>query len=1043
MDSDNKRSGGRKVPKRAASSRRVSVEEDLNKVRSALVQKSKTPPSFKGKTTAETLEASLRDEKSTKSSKSSQSRSPKEAMSPNLDNRSLADSVREISEAVSELEEEKRISHTRLRNKLASVTPTVASPPDPHKTLSGILGKPQEEIHVPFLSVSSRNPQQGAERSRQRHGAESSRGHSREERSFGRNSNLKARRPSLGRLGSGLGNPGGINRNSSGRGLSKSFETGFSSVNKNSRNTRVLTSFRSEQSDGRGIQSVASNPRLTVNNARPKVARHATQLDMLRKLKRMAPFTREAEHEFLVNMYKLRGTFISHGQHEEQNDTGNKSASRKDSSQRRASFTANVFDRVSTGKKFSMAEDQVNHLVEKAARSGTIIEKYSDPHTKVILPRQVGNWEGGVAILVVVQVLILPYIIAFDPPTGVWYDAMELCVDIVFVIDMLIQLNLAYKTDHFKDTESTISDEEDYLIFDEVIKLETRRKYILRHYIWGWFTIDFLAIVPLFLTVGGYGGTGQSLGLAKTLRFPRLFRLLKVARVFRNLRSNSKLRRFLLYSKYTSVFRLFGWILLIIVMNHFVTCIWFAFTHQSMHEHTNAEIATEYVHAFYQSVLLMNGEHIELNTDGEKLLFFILVVMLSIFVAIMFAEVSMIFQSVNANSQKYRRKMTELYEAMETMNLPVALQERVLQFYDFIWSKHHTLNGKSAMYDFMGELSPNLAKEIQMCTYKEMLVGVSFFREFTADVIHRLVMSLESKMFMPKDYVISVGECGTDMFFIEYGKCEIFLNHVHIRTLSKNDYFGEIALITDVRRTASVQSSTYLQVVCLSRENFEYCAEEMTLESRKRVLAHILKAYQGKDILQRCSEPDFVYEDTEKSTRDDSSENLDTFDIGDDVDHHFEEYEYQENNETEKYDSAVSLQMMQRMEIVENSIETMSAKMDKLMSMNIKMLATTDMWKSRINHDMSNDKIDLLEHFKKHEDLITGKSTTTTSSNDTSASLQRLSGLDHLQVASAISNDKLDPTSHEANPLTMSGRNHRVTITAFPAATSKPTEKKP
>jgi hypothetical protein len=41
-----------------------------------------------------------------------------------------------------------------------------------------------------------------------------------------------------------------------------------------------------------------------------------------------------------------------------------------------------------------------------------------------------------------------------------------------------------------------------------------------------------------------------------------------------------------------------------------------------------------------------------------------------------------------------------------------------------------------------------------------------------------------------------------------YGKCEVFLDHVHIRTLQKRDYFGEIALITDVRRTASVQAST-------------------------------------------------------------------------------------------------------------------------------------------------------------------------------------------------------------------------------------------
>jgi hypothetical protein len=43
----------------------------------------------------------------------------------------------------------------------------------------------------------------------------------------------------------------------------------------------------------------------------PRVQRHATQLDMLAKLKRMAPFTKDAEHEFLVNMYKLRGTFAA------------------------------------------------------------------------------------------------------------------------------------------------------------------------------------------------------------------------------------------------------------------------------------------------------------------------------------------------------------------------------------------------------------------------------------------------------------------------------------------------------------------------------------------------------------------------------------------------------------------------------------------------------------------------------------------------------------------------------------------------------------
>jgi hypothetical protein len=257
----------------------------------------------------------------------------------------------------------------------------------------------------------------------------------------------------------------------------------------------------------------------------------------------------------------------------------------------------------------------------------------------------------------------------------------------------------------------------------------------------------------------------------------------------------------------------------------------------------------------------MMGEKLELTTNNAKMFAVVTIILLSIFVAVLFGEVAMLVMSFNANTQKYQRKMTELYEAMDTMSLPVILQERVLQFYDFIWMKHHSLNGKTAMYSFMHELSPNLAKEIQMFTFKEMLLNVSFFREFTADVIHHLVVSLQSKIFMPRDFVISVGECGADMFFIDYGKADVFLKHILVKTLKKNDYFGEIALITDVRRTASVQASTFLQVFSLDREAFEDCAEDMTVEGRKKVLTHILKDYHGKkDVLQQCSEPDFEFE---------------------------------------------------------------------------------------------------------------------------------------------------------------------------------------
>jgi CRP-like cAMP-binding protein len=393
---------------------------------------------------------------------------------------------------------------------------------------------------------------------------------------------------------------------------------------------------------------------------------------------------------------------------------------------------------------------------------------------------------------------------------------------------------------------------------------------------------------------------------------------------------------------------LIGLIIGIFVFNHFLACIWWAVAKESI-EDTRLEndSSSSYFTAYSQSVLLMMGERLDLTTNTAKIFSFVIIIFTSIFVAVLFGEVAMLVTSFNANSQKYQTKMTELYEAMDTMGLPVTLQERVLQFYDFLWLKHHSLDGKTAMASFFDELSPNLSKEIHMCMYKEMLLNVGFFREFTADVIHHLVMSLDTKIFMPRDYVISVGECGTDMFFIDYGKAEVFLKHTHVKTLKKNDYFGEIALITDVRRTASVQASTFLQVVCLEREDFEACAEDMTVDGRKRVLAHILKQYYGKDILQRCSEPDFVYENSESQEADVDDETMDMFNDEFDALHPHIAAEEEEIADIMETDLAT----IQRIELVENQVENINTKLDKLVNMNIKFMASADMWKARGAHD--------------------------------------------------------------------------------------------
>lgn len=680
---------------------------------------------------------------------------------------------------------------------------------------------------------------------------------------------------------------------------------------------------------------------LQVNNARrPKVVRHATQLDMLNKLKRMAPFDAAAEHEFLVNMYKLRGSYISEGGGlaTGRQSSGFNSYIESIGEERRGSVSEKIFEKISAGVKVKV-DGQRSNIVPSTKKNNIVTTR--EGYRYVFLPADIARWESFVAMLVSIQMLLLPYLVSFDVNLGETFQMVEFVVDIVFCVDLVLQFNVAYEIFGLEGLGS-VSIEHRTMGVDATKFYETRRRMISMNYLRGWFFVDFIAIIPLLLK------SQTELSLTKTLRLPRLFRLLKVARVFRSLKSNSKLRRFLLYSKYTSAFRLIGLIVGIFVFNHFLACIWWAVAKESIEEtKLENDSSSSYFTAYSQSVLLMMGERLDLTTNASKIFSIIIIIFTSIFVAVLFGEVAMLVTSFNANSQKYQTKMTELYEAMDTMGLPATLQERVLQFYDFLWLKHHSLDGKIAMASFFDELSPNLSKEIHMCMYKEMLLNVGFFREFTADVIHHLVMSLETKIFMPRDYVISVGECGTDMFFIDYGKAEVFLKHTHVKTLKKNDYFGEIALITDVRRTASVQASSFLQVVCLKREDFEACAEDMTVEGRQRVLAHILKQYYGKDILQRCSEPDFVYENSESQGADIDDETMDMF--SDEFDPLHPHIAAEEEEIAGMMDS--DLATIQRIELVENHVENINNKLDKLVNLTIKAMASSDMWKMRGAHD--------------------------------------------------------------------------------------------
>jgi len=99
-----------------------------------------------------------------------------------------------------------------------------------------------------------------------------------------------------------------------------------------------------------------------------------------------------------------------------------------------------------------------------------------------------------------------------------------------------------------------------------------------------------------------------------------------------------------------------------------------------------------------------------------------------------------------------------------------------------------------------------------------LLIGVGVYKY---NLSHRL---FDVETYLPGSVIVRQGEPGLCAYFIQDGKVEVIRNEQGqdrvIATLNKDEYFGEMALISDSPRNATVRAVKETRVAALGKENF-------------------------------------------------------------------------------------------------------------------------------------------------------------------------------------------------------------------------------
>ena len=111
-------------------------------------------------------------------------------------------------------------------------------------------------------------------------------------------------------------------------------------------------------------------------------------------------------------------------------------------------------------------------------------------------------------------------------------------------------------------------------------------------------------------------------------------------------------------------------------------------------------------------------------------------------------------------------------------------------------------------------------KEIDTLLLK-LVSGVELFREMDVDSVSALLRQASSMSFAPGDLVFEEGGEGHSMYIVTQGAFEVFRTsggkHVRIAKVEPGQHFGEIALVANRTRSASVRALVPSVAIRLSK----------------------------------------------------------------------------------------------------------------------------------------------------------------------------------------------------------------------------------
>ncbi|MGD1712957.1 mechanosensitive ion channel domain-containing protein [Dapis sp. BLCC M172] len=146
----------------------------------------------------------------------------------------------------------------------------------------------------------------------------------------------------------------------------------------------------------------------------------------------------------------------------------------------------------------------------------------------------------------------------------------------------------------------------------------------------------------------------------------------------------------------------------------------------------------------------------------------------------------------------------------------------------YLHNPHNSQNLESSQNTVLHGLKNHQSTPNKPLSARDLLMQVTYFENFTDVELRKLIEIGYRKRLKPLNFLFHEGDPGDTFYIILSGSVEVFVEKInkHLTTLKAGKFFGELALMLGIPRTASVRAIEDTILFAIHKKGFEKILHE-------------------------------------------------------------------------------------------------------------------------------------------------------------------------------------------------------------------------